>query len=67
MLTSPFQRDTPRMAKIVKKKMASTMTPPSCATDDKSVEISTLILGIVVSDLRGLINLKVLTPETLFI
>lgn len=55
------------MAKIVKKKMARMRTPPSYATDESSVEIRTFIDGMVVSVLRGLINLKVLILLTDFI
>jgi hypothetical protein len=63
----PTQREIPKMAKIMKKNIARTKTPPSYATDAKSVEIKIFIDGIVVKLLRGLINLKVLIPETDFI
>ena len=55
------------MAKIMKKKTASTKTPPSCDTEAKRVEIKIFMDGIVVRDLNGLINLNVLIPETDFI
>jgi hypothetical protein len=55
------------MAKMVKKKMARTSTPPSCATEDKRVEMSTFIDGIVVSVLSGRMSLKVLILLTDFI
>jgi len=63
----PTHREIPKMAKIVKKKRARTKTPPSYATDAKSVEIKIFMDGIVVKLLKGLINLKVLIPETDFI
>ena len=63
----PIQSEIPRMAKIVKKKSARTRTPPSYATDASKVEIRIFIDGMVVRLLRGLINLKVLMPDTDFI
>ena len=54
------------MAKMVKKKRAKTRTPPSWATDARSVEMRIFMEGMVVRLLRGLINLKVLIPETDF-
>ena len=52
------------MAKIVKKKMARSMTPPSWATEAMRVEIKSLMDGMVVKLLNGLINLNVLIPLT---
>ena len=63
----PAQRETPRMAKIVKKNRAKTATPPSYETDASKVEIKIFIDGIVVKLLNGLINLNVLIPLTDFI
>ena len=51
---------------MVKKKRARTRTPPSWATDARRVEMRIFIEGMVVRLLRGLINLKVLIPETDF-
>lgn len=47
--------------------MASTNTPPSYATDARSVEMSIFMEGIVVKLLSGLISLNVLIPLTDFI
>ena len=63
----PIHKEIPKMAKIVKKNRAKTRTPPSCATEARSVEIKIFMAGMVVRLLRGLISLKVLIPETDFI
>lgn len=55
------------MAKIVKKNIARTSTPPSYATDERRVEISIFIVGMVVSVLSGRISLNVLMLLTDFI
>lgn len=60
----PDQSETPRIANTVKKNTARIRTPPSYATDARSVDMSIFIDGIVVRLLRGLINLKVLIPLT---
>jgi len=64
MYISPDHNDTPKIANIVKKKMARIKTPPSYATEARSVEIRIFIDGMVVRLLKGLINLKVLIPLT---
>jgi hypothetical protein len=63
----PAHRDTPKIAKMVKKNKARTATPPSCDTEASNVEIKIFIEGIVVKLLRGLISLKVLMPLTDYI
>lgn len=63
----PFQRETPRIAKIMKKNIAKPMIPLRLANDESSVPISNFIDGIVYRLLKGLNNLKVRRPDTLFI
>jgi hypothetical protein len=63
----PDQSETPSIAKIMKKNIANTRTPPSCATDASNVDISIFIEGIVVRLLNGLISLNVLIPLTDYI
>lgn len=55
------------MAKMVKKKMAKTNTPPSYATDSRSVDMSCFMDGMVVKLLKGLMSLNVLIPLTDYI
>jgi hypothetical protein len=55
------------MAKIIKKKRARPMIPPSWDTEDRSVPIRTFIEGIVVKLLNGRKSLKVLKPDIFYI
>jgi len=59
-LIAPDHKDTPRIAKIVKKKMANKRTPPSCVTDAIKVPIRIFMEGMVVKVLKGLSSLIVL-------
>lgn len=60
----PSHKETPKIAKMEKKKTAKTSTPPSWATDAIKVESKSFIEGRVVRVLNGLSNLNVLIPLT---
>jgi hypothetical protein len=64
---APDQRLTPRIANIMKKKMAKERMPPSCDIDCSRVPTSVRIEGTVVRLRRGRNKRKVLRPDMLFI
>ena len=59
---APSQIETPRIAKIMKKKRASAITLPRDVTESNRVRISNRMLGIVVKLFSGRKSLNVLRP-----